>query len=249
MLNEFLSKVGVDASKIGFAGINLKNLLGGLFFFVVLGLVVGISVFIWIRNKEYNKTIHIFKEINGVTTPVGTDKAREIIIPRTSIRVFHLKKNKVYLARPSYETGKNQYWYFIRRDGEWINVRPENLNKKMDELGLFFDHTDMRLINENLKSLIDSNWGGQSFWQKYAQYIAVGILTLLLFIGGFIYMYQASKVTKMQASSIEKMDHVVDKVNNLLEHANRIQTGSLAVQSSGGTTNLQISSGNSGSGG
>ena len=153
------------------------------------------------------------------------------------------------MARPSYETGKNQYWYFIRRDGEWLNVKPENLNKKMDELGLFFDHTDMRLINENLKSLIDSNWGGQSFWQKYAQYIAVGILTLLLFIGGFIYMYQASKVTKMQASSIEKMDHVVDKVNNLLEHANRIQTGSLAVQSSGGTTNLQISSGSSESGG
>ena len=42
------------------------------------------------------------------------------------------------MPRPSIESGKEEYLYFIRNDGEWLNVGLDNVNEKMAKIGLLY---------------------------------------------------------------------------------------------------------------
>jgi len=57
-------------------------------------MIIAIATYFFSKNKSYNKHIHIFEEVNGIAIPSGTDKAREIQLPGTSMKVFLLKKKK-----------------------------------------------------------------------------------------------------------------------------------------------------------
>ena len=147
-LGDTLSGIGVKLPEG--VGSGIGNAAQIIAIIVVLGIVVGGITYYFANKKQYNKKIHIFEQVNGQAIPTGIDSAKEIILPNTSIRAYYLKKKKVYLPRPSIQTGINHYWFFIRTDGEWINVGLENLNDKLDELGIHYDHTDMRMANASL---------------------------------------------------------------------------------------------------
>ena len=189
--SDLLAQAGIKLPE-GAGGVTGNFLWAFIFFIVFGGLVTGIAIYISSR-KQYNRHIHIFEEIAGKAVPVGIDKAKEVTLPFTSIRAFFLKKKRVYLPRPSIQTGKGHYWYFIRKDGEWINVGLENLNKTMDTLKIHYDHTDMRMANASLKKLVEKNYKKLNWLKEYAPYIAIGILILLLGITVFIVLNQANK--------------------------------------------------------
>ena len=207
-------------------GSGAGNFVWGLIFFIVLaGVVTGIVLLLSSR-KQYNKHIHMFEEVAGKAIPIGVDTAREIILPFTSIRAFHLKKMKVYLPRPSIQTGKGHYWYFIRKDGEWINIGLENLNKTMDNLKIHYDHTDMRMANASLKKLIEKNYKKLNWIKEYAPYIAIGILILLLGITAFLVVNQANKIVDGLNSGIKINNEVIESLESILSSMDRICSGS-----------------------
>lgn len=226
-IGDILGKAGIDIGGAGgsFGGL-LNNLLVGGAFFVLASLVIGIFVVLRYNRKQYSNHIDIFTEIGGVTSPSGQDVAKEIILPNTSIRAFLLKKRGFFLPRPSIQTGKNHYWYFIRDDGEWINVGLANLNKEMKDLGLKYDHTDMRMQNASLKKLIDQNYKGSQWLKEYAPYIAIAILILILGIGGFLFMTGAKDVVSGLASAVKTQDETVREIGRLLSSAEKIYTTS-----------------------
>jgi len=80
------------------------------------------------NKKDYKFKINTMRVINGITTPAINYKAKEVTIPNTSIKVFKIQGQKMYLPRGTIETGR-MFLIFIRSDSEWMNVGLEDINK------------------------------------------------------------------------------------------------------------------------
>ena len=224
-VKDLLTQIGVKNLPEGEGG-GAGNFIQAFIFLLVLAFVVGGIVYYIMNKRQYNKHIHIFEEIAGKAIPTAVDRAKEIILPNTSIRAYYLQKRKVFLPRPSIQTGVGHYWFFIRKDGEWINIGLENLNKKLDELQIHYDHTDMRMANSSLKKLIEKNYKKLNWLKEYAPYIAIGILILLLGITAFLILNQANKTVAALGSSAQTNEAVVESLKNILQSMDNICTGS-----------------------
>ena len=223
-IQETLSGIGLKLPEG--IGVGAGPIIQGLIFLLIFGALAGVITYYISKKKQYNKHIHIFEEIAGKAVPVGMDKAKEIVLPNTSIRAYFLQKKKVYLPRPSIQTGVGHYWFFIRKDGEWINVGLENLNTTLNELKIHYDHTDMRMANASLKKLIEKNYKKLNWLKEYAPYIAIGILIIFLGISIFIGTYNTNQAANSMASTASTNEAVVTQLNQILSSMNNLCTGS-----------------------
>jgi len=145
------------------------------------------------KKKQYNKKIFWFEEVAGQMIPIGEDAAAELIIPRTNVPVFYIKKKDFYLPRGTRKMGKDAFWYAIRSNGEIVNFTMTNLNEQMREAGLDFDHTDMRYAKENLLDLIKRNYRDKSspWWKEYKDVIAT---VIFIFVMSLAFFFLLSKI-------------------------------------------------------
>ncbi len=229
-LGDVLADVGLNIPEG--IGQGVGNFAQAIVFLLVLGIVVGGVVYYIANKKQYNKHIHIFEEIAGRAVPTTIDRAKEIILPNTSIRAYYLQKKKVFLPRPSIQTGVGHYWFFIRKDGEWINVGLENLNEKLNELKIHFDHTDMRMSNASLKKLIEKNYKKINWIKEYAPYIAIGLLVIFLGLSIFLGTMNTNKAVTALATTATTNEAVLESLMNVLSSMNNICTGS-GIQGAG----------------
>lgn len=218
-LGGVLGNAGLDVSNIGEKAGSFGQ---GLITFIIIAIGIGIITYLLMGKKTYNKKIHIFEEINGQAVPVGEDSAMEMNLDHTSLKVFYLKKRKLYLPRPTRQVGKGHYWYFIRDDGEWINFSLANMNNELKELGTNYDHTDMRYGNAALKKLIEKNFKKTNWMKEYAHYIAFTALIIILGVVGWLILREAKtligaleQVTKNAADMIGTSEGLLKAVNNV----------------------------------
>ena len=229
-VSDFADDLGVDISSFSEGG--FYEATSSLLVLAVL-VVVAFAVFYYIlQKKSYNKKVFIFEEINGGTWPTGTEKAREIVLPNTSLRAFYLKKSKIYLPRPNMATGENNFWFFKRNDGEWVNIMPENVNTRLKELGLLTDHSDMRMAMASLKKLIDNNYRKKSFLKEWAQVIGVGVLVIGLGITAYLVVGEVSKFISSATLLAEQQAITTERIGDLLGSLDNIVSGS-GVRSAG----------------
>lgn len=223
-INDLLGNLGVDTDLNIGAGIGsiFSNFMI-LFLFLIAG---GLVTYWYISKKSYNKTIHIFEDVNNSPAPMGQDKAKEITLPFTSVRAFYLKNRKIYLPRASIQTGKNNYWYFIREDGEWVNVTLESLNTKLKQLRIKYDHTDMRMANASLKKLVEKNYKKLNWLKEYAPYIGFAIIIIMLGIGGYLTMSEANKVVSSASANVETLGSIAEHLDNILVNIDKISSTS-----------------------
>ncbi len=223
-IGDILGDIGLELPEG--IGSSVGDFVQGLIFLIIVGIVVAGIVYYFANKKQYNKTIHIFEEIAGKAVPVRMDKAKEIVLQNTSIRAYYLQKGKVFLPRPSIQTGVGHYWFFIRKDGEWINVGLENLNTKLNELRIHYDHTDMRMANASLKKLIEKNYKKLNWLKEYAPYIAIGILVLMLGITAFLIINQAKPIASSFIAAADANELVAIKLAEVVTGMDNVCTGS-----------------------
>lgn len=223
-IGDILGDIGLELPEG--IGSSVGDFVQGLIFLIIMGVVVAGIVYYFANRKQYNKTIHIFEEIAGKAVPVRIDKAKEIVLQNTSIRAYYLQKGKVFLPRPSIQTGIGHYWFFIRKDGEWINVGLENLNEKLNELKIHYDHTDMRMANASLKKLIEKNYKKLNWLKEYAPYIAIGMLILLLGITAFLIINQVKPISSSFTAAASANEIVATKLAEVVASMDNICTGS-----------------------
>jgi len=219
--------MGVSDSISGtFADLGIKvNLFGGqvggfisnLIIFIVFFGIFAVIVYFVYQKKLYNQKIQILEEVNGQTVPTQIYSAKELIIPNTSIKVFQIRENNMYLPRPTIQTGIRNWLFFIRDDHEWVNVGITSLNKQLTELGLKYNHVDMRYANASLKELIKTNYGDKNFWKEYGTLI-IGALFFVLI--GITFYLVAEKFAEVSTSLVEATKinaEVMREITNKLE--------------------------------
>lgn len=190
-----------------------------LIYAFLIAVVIGGYLYSRKSKKSYDKKIHMFEEINGQFVPVGDDEAMEVTIPTTTVKVFYLKKLKIYLPRATIPMGKDRFWYGIRRNREWVNFRLKDLNKEMKEAGLDYDHTDMRYANTNLKKLLQENYNKKKWWEQHADKIAVGVLVLLI---AFSFWFVLGRVEDLISLSGQILDRSSESCGVAMETLSKL---------------------------
>lgn len=211
-LGGIISGLGIDTSGVGGA---VGNFMVYLIIFLAVAAIVGVALYFTYQKKIYNQKLTIFEEVNGRTTPKEFMKAKEVNIPNTTIKIF-VTQSGMILPRPTIPTGKNNYLYYIRSDSEWINFRLKNMNQQLNEMGIEFDHTDMRYAHVALKDLIKQNYGEKNFWKEYGAYVALGILVVGIGIAFYLIADRlADSATTLAESTVlnaETTRMLVDKL-------------------------------------
>lgn len=221
-IGDFLNQLGVN---VGDGGISF-NFIGDIIIFLILCIFAGGFTYLYLNKRSFNKTIVKFREINGVTRRVGIEKAREVVLPNTSVRAFFLKSSKFYIPRPSKETSENEFWFFIREDGEWVNVGLGNLNRELKELKIKFDHTDTRMANAALKKLVDNSYKKINWIKEWAPYIGFSVIIIMLGIAGYLVMGESANVANAVAGNIDTLDSITQTLNDILSNINNIASSS-----------------------
>lgn len=218
--SDFLGQLGVNVGTD--PGTFSFNFIGDIIILLLLCLIVGGFTYWYVQKKSYDKTIVKFREVNGITRRVGIEKAKEIILPNTSIRAFYLKKSKFFMPRPSIESGENEFWYFVRHDGEWINVGIANVNEELKQLGLKYDHTDMRMANAALKRLVDKSYKKINWMKEWAPYIGFGVIIIMVSIGGYLVMGESAKVVGASAGNVQALQGIAESLDRILASMNNL---------------------------
>lgn len=198
--------------------------------FIVLfaAIMITIAVVIVIRMR-FNKKIVIYDKINGRWERTGKDRATELKYGTAGDTVFLLRKRKKYLPRPEEQTGRKEYWFGIRGDGEWVNIGIEDIDFAMKKLKVRFVHPEARYARTALHKGIRERYEKKSFMEKYGQMIQMGIsivaITIILI---FLYlnldkMYSgAPAVDKMVKSAEESLTKLLGKEEQLLNAMDNI---------------------------
>lgn len=206
--------------------LDMKNVFSGMIpdsatllmflrnFLIILGIIVlGVVAFVFINHRKKKKQggglkeIDWWEEINESLVPVESDKAEEIIIPGTSLRVFYIKKKDMWLPRFTRAIRPNLFYVTITPNKEIINFKLKSLTEDLKSAGLEFDHTDMRWAAENIKEFIKRNFRDKAtpWWKEY-QGLITGIAYILVTtfcLGILLYMFK------------DLMDQISDVVSQL----------------------------------
>lgn len=213
----FLESVGVEGSPIGGFSGEAMLFWGGLIFlaFIILIVAGAIAFFYYggkAKKKAFKNKVPIFVSLNGKHKKVGTDWAKEIYVPDSNISLFYLKINKIYIARPTRAMGKNEYWYSISENGEWINFDLSTNPNDNTLAKANYDHRDTRYAYVNLKEIIKKNYKDKSLvWWKdpVIMNIISFVIMSIVFVGGCWFL-------------IAKIGFLIDKLPALLEQQNMI---------------------------
>ena len=195
----FTSFIPSSESMMGF----LRNGLFLLGAVLLLGIVIFIVAY---RKKNQNKgdmnEIGWWEEISDQLVPMKMDKAREIIIPGTSLRVFYIKNKDMWLPRFTRAVKQKLFYVAITPNKEIVNFTLKAIGKDMREAGLDYDHTDMRWAAENTKEFIKRNYRDKStpWWKEFQGVItgAIYIIVVTFCLGIILYLWKG--ITDQQAA-------------------------------------------------
>lgn len=189
---------------------------------IILAIVTAVLSYIYVMNKKFNKKIVIFAKVNGVFQDVAKDNARVIKIGRGGDTAFLWKKAKAVRVTPNIQTGVNTFWYYQRKDGEYINFGLGDLDQNMREIGAKFSTKEMSYAKAGLQKLLKDAYDKQGFWQKYGGVVAFGILILLLGVAMWLNAAQTIKINAGLSQMTQEMAVVVEEVGRLLSNMDNV---------------------------
>lgn len=192
-----------------------------LLVFLIIAFVGTFAFIFYIRSinkKKYINKINLFKVVNGRKFWVGSDIAREIVIPQTNIRLLFWKQKKIYSAYPTRAMGFNIYGYILNRMGELTNF---DLGEGEDptEAKVDYDHRDQTYAYLNLQEFITRNYKSKkdiSWWQQNLPLIVIIVCAILLGLEMWFFFSQSSsqlnKWSEIANSFKESSKYIADAV-------------------------------------
>ncbi len=198
--------------------------------FIIL-LVAGLATFFYytrkIKKLQFRNQIPIFQTLHGKHTRITVDYAKEVFVPDTNVSLFFLRDKKIYIARPTRAMGKNEYWYSISENGEWVNFDLTADPEKSTLSQANYDHRDTRYAYINLKEIIKRNYKDKAvkWWKEYSHIITF-IIVAFVFVGSMWVLI--SKIGNLIAELgvvADKFSIIADKMATGVQQAQNINSG------------------------
>ncbi len=225
----FLENLGVDIGTINFGRLGIGALV--IFIFVLVAVVFGGLGFLYYSKKakkvSFKNKIPIFLNINGKLTRVAIDTAKELFIPDSNISLYFLKTRKIYIARPTRSMGKDEYWYSISPNGEWVNfdlsTDPAHNTLAMAD----YDHRDTRYAFTNLREIIKRNYSDKAvkWWKEYSHLISFIIIAFIMVAGCGFLISRIGTLIKEIPPLLTKLGEIADSLGKSVQIAQNINSG------------------------
>ncbi len=194
--------------------------------FILTVVIIIVGVWLFIRTRKFNKTIFIYEKIDGKFRKTGKDKAMEVAFSTAGDTVFYLKRRKKYIPNPSLQSGSREYWYFIRRDGEWINFELGDLDEQARKAGAHFLDKEVRFARTQIVKGLKERYDKPGFWKQYgllvfsiAFIVVIGVMTFLLFD-------KWVDLARTTVAAVDTAGEVMDKVSKVMGSLDNICAGS-----------------------
>jgi len=169
-----------------FTATGVATLVGWLIGAVLFAGLLGVAFYFVYKNLIYNKTVKIYRKVGNKTVLVAVDKGYFARVGNAGDYWLITKKLKKTLPRPTIQSGKNEYWFFEREDGEFINFGLGDIDSQMKVAKVYYIDEDMRLARLGIQKNLRDRFQKVSFWQKYGglimNLIYLMVSTILLVI-------------------------------------------------------------------
>lgn len=216
--------------KIKLFGDRALDMVAWLIIIIIVCIIIGIAVYFIVRRIKFDKKIVIFEEINGIPEPTKQDRAMELKMSTAGDTIFYTQKYKKYLPNPTIQTGRKTYWYFIRSDGEWINIGPGNWNQDFQKVGARFLDKEMRYARTQIQKGLKDRYENPGFWKQYgALVMSMGFIALIA-VMTFLLFDKWVDLANTTNAAVEQGANVMDRIDSLLGKMDNICSGGSGLQ-------------------
>jgi len=206
-------------------GIGTVDIIAYIIIGFILVAVMTVAIIWFLLNRKYNKIITIFEKVGGEFVPVGKDRGMEVRYSSAGDSITYLRRRKRYIPNPQIQTGRRQYWFYVREDDELINFGLQDLNDEGTKVGAKFLDKEMRYSRTQIQKGLKDRYESPSIWAKYGIYIIsfsyialIGVMVWLLF-DKWVDLAQAT------AGSVETASVVLDRIDQILSSMDNICVG------------------------
>lgn len=187
MANDVMAELGGMIPDI--SGSQVANFFGIFIGIILLGIFLTILV-IWLINfLKFNKKVVLFKRIGNQIVPVLFDRGQFARVGTAGDQWCILKKYKKTIPKPRIQMRKNEYWYYEREDGEWINFSLGDFDQQMKKANAYYVDEDMRLQRLGIQKNLQERFNKVTFWQKYGGMI-ISIVYILVVTICFVVLFK-----------------------------------------------------------
>ena len=213
---------------LGGGGGNTAIIVVVFLFFIILS---GAGAFFIYKNKEQKKEfmhhITIFKDYNGQRLKIGEDWAKEVFIKGTNVSLFYLGIRKMYMPRPTRVIGRNEYYFCILKNGEWLNF---NIGKFAADEAVAtpgYDHRDTRYAYLNLQEIIKRNYKDKAkvWWKEFAHIISFIIIVFVFTIAIIFITVKLTGAIEAANHAQEQWVNIANSLANIVEGLRGINSG------------------------
>ncbi len=220
---------GIIPKVPGIAGSGL-NYFAWLIIIVLIAAMIGVAIFVFIRQSKFNKKIVIFENIGGKWQPTRKDRAAEVKLSTSGDTIFYLLRHKKYLPTPSIQTGKRTYWYHIRSDGEWINFEMDDLDQEGKRMGARFLDKEMRYARTQIQKGLRERYDEPGFWKQYGIMVFSIAYITLIGVMAFLIFDQWIDLANATNAGVETAGVVMEKVNEVIGSLDNICSGGSGIR-------------------
>ena len=213
---------GINLADFGL-NVNLGKLLDNfllIFLILIFIIIVGAGFFSFmklIKNKKNpGKQIGWWEDVQGKLIPGDMDKAKEVIIPGTRLRVLYIKSKDMWLPRFTRGITKDLFYVAITPKREIVNFTLTSIGEDMKKAGLEYDHTDMIWASENLREFIKRNYRDKAtpWWKAYQGVITTAIYIVILTFSFVVIIYFLRQIVKDLGGLIGQIGSLLDKADS-----------------------------------
>ena len=190
---------------------------------LVIMMIMGFGAWWYIDVLRYKRKIPIYADVAGRPTRVAIDRARVVKLGQGGEEVWYLKKRKQQIPPASIAMAKDEYWHYIKEDGDLINFGIENLNVIAKKAGIHFTNADMRYARSNIQRNLKDKYNKVTFMDKYG---TVMIFTVHIIIVTVMFVWILKDFSKVAAS----LDSAIKNAADLVKAA--------SIANGGGATGL-----------
>ncbi|MHA1471119.1 MAG: hypothetical protein ACTSSP_11250 [Candidatus Asgardarchaeia archaeon] len=212
-IGNMLSDAGIGLPNISKSSIAQWSIILGIAVVVAIGL--GFFIYWFMTYLKYNKKIKIFRKVGTLIMPIASDSACFERVGAGGDYWCRTKKTKKILPRPKIQMDKNEFWFYEREDGEWINFALKDFDIEMKQAGAYYVDEDMRLQRLGIQKNLQERFNKVTFWDKYFGMIMtivfIMIITICLVVlfnkmeGNWEQATRASEAIEHMAKSVDAM--------------------------------------------
>ncbi len=224
-----MDSIGIGSVGNFFAG---WGFVGGTILLIFLGILIfgGLGFFVYfklINKKQFYITVNLFKMVNGKRFWVKSDKAKELVIPGTNVRLLKWKDSGIYSAYPTRAMGPNIYAYNINRFGEITNF-DLGIGEDETEAKIDYDHRDQTYAYLNLQALINKNYREKNtlgWWKENLPLITVVVSAILLVLAMWFFFSQSAQQLSAWTNIATTFDQAAERMASAVSNSQNLNSG------------------------